>query len=332
MKITRRSLLAGMGAGVLLAACRDDVPLEPIRPAGATKAAPTPTTRVVVVSSGAPTTRAAGQPSVATGAPAPAADAKGGQRLVEQFLGQQKGKFAVAARDFAGQSSVEIAPRDLFELASLYKVVLMAEVMRRVAGGELGLTDRIRTAPDYGFGEPEGGVPPDTQLSIDEAIGAMIRVSSNGAALALIDRIGEQAVEAAPGRFGMGDTTIDVASGSGPGHYLVEAHGSARDLAELFLKLGRGQVVSRALDARMAGYLLGQTIDDRLPALLPPGTPIAHKTGELDDLTHDAGMVYLPGRPYAVAVLAQAAAPGEGRAIVAEVSRILYGWYGGGGR
>ena len=324
MKITRRALLVGLGAGGVLAACRGyDAPLAPIRPADAV---PTPTTRVVVVNNAAPAPAAA-----ATGGPSPRStqDPQAGQQAVEAFLKQQNGHFAVAARDFANQSNVEVAARDKFELASLYKVFLMAEVMRRAAGGDLSLTDRVRTAPDYSFGEPEGGVPPDTEVTVDQAIGAMIRVSSNGAALALIAKVGGQALAAAPARFGMADTTIDVQPGSDAGHYLVEAHGTARDLADFFLKLGRGGVVNSDLDARMAGYLLGQQIDDRLPALLPPGTPIAHKTGDLDDLTHDAGIVYLTGRPYVVAALAQDDAPAEGRAIVAEVSRILYGWYGG---
>ena len=81
------------------------------------------------------------------------------------------------------------------------------------------------------------------------------------------------------------------------GHFWVEAFGSARDLVELFGRLGRGQLVSPALDRRMVGYLLNQQVNDRLPLLLPAGTPIGHKTGEVDSLTHDAGLVHLKGHP-----------------------------------
>lgn len=327
-------LLGGL-AGTALVACRPDerLVLEPIRP-GSARTGPTPTTKVIVSSTtNKPSPVAAAKVAQAQvqakTTPTPARDEGAGQRMVEEFLGGQKGRFGMAARDFQGTSAIDVRSGERFELASVYKVVLMAEVMRRIGAGELSLTDRVRTAAEYGFGEPEGGIPPDSLVTIDEAIMAMTRVSSNGAALALIERLGEREVEAAPGRFGMGDTTIEVTGGRSPGHYLIEAHGSARDLAGFLLKLGRGQIVNRDLDARMAGYLLGNRIDDRLPSLLPPGTQVAHKTGELENLTHDVGIVYLPSRPYAIAVLAEGENPTDGRAIVAEVSRILFGWYGG---
>lgn len=338
MRITRRVLLGGL-AGTALVACQPDerLVLEPIRPSGA-RPGPTPTTKVIVSSTTNKPTPApaaqAGQGAAQTQPPKPAAtagrDEAAGQRMVEEFLRQQKGRVGLAARDFQGASAIDVRSGEKFELASVYKVVLMAEVMRRVGGGELKLADRIKTAPEYAFGEPEGGIPPGTSVTIDDAIGAMIRVSSNAAALALIDRVGAREVEAAPGRLGMAETTVDVSGGNGPGSYLVEAHGSARDLAGFLVKLGRGQVVNRDLDARMAGYLLGNRTDDRLPSLLPAGTQVAHKTGELENLTHDVGIVYLTGRPYAVAVLAEGESPTEGRAIVAEVSRMLFAWYGGG--
>ena len=48
----------------------------------------------------------------------------------------------------------------------------------------------------------------------------------------------------------------------------------------------------------------------RFNAMLPAGIPesakarVAHKTGEISTVTHDAGMVFLPGRaPYALLVL-----------------------------
>ena len=43
---------------------------------------------------------------------------------------------------------------------------------------------------------------------------------------------------------------------------------------------------------------------DRLPALLPPGTPVAHKTGDLSGLCcGDAGIVYSPGGDYVLCAI-----------------------------
>ena len=51
------------------------------------------------------------------------------------------------------------------------------------------------------------------------------------------------------------------------------------------------------------------------------------KTADLDSYTHDAGLVYLPGRPYAIAILAQGLNLADGKAIVAEISRIAFAYF-----
>jgi len=134
---------------------------------------------------------------------------------------------------------------------------------------------------------------------------------------------------AAPARFGLANTTIDVATVSGPGHYSIDARGSARDIVGLLVKIDREELVGPEQDRRMVDLMLGQKIADRIPLLLPPDVPIAHKTADLDSYTHDAGLVYLPERPYAIAILGQGLNLTDGKAIVAEVSRIAYAYFDG---
>jgi hypothetical protein len=55
----------------------------------------------------------------------------------------------------------------------------------------------------------------------------------------------------------------------------------------------------------MVDLLLAQRVNDRLPAHLPPGTRVAHKTGNLDGIVHDVGIVYAPGAPFVIALLAE---------------------------
>jgi beta-lactamase class A len=78
-------------------------------------------------------------------------------------------------------------------------------------------------------------------------------------------------------------------------------------------------------DGRVALYR-----PDRLPLLLPAGTPIGHKTGDVDDFTHDGGLVLLPSRPYAIVVLAQGESLADGKGVVAELSRLAYAYFSGG--
>ncbi|MBX6343006.1 MAG: serine hydrolase, partial [Thermomicrobiaceae bacterium] len=77
------------------------------------------------------------------------------------------------------------------------------------------------------------------------------------------------------------------------------------DMAHLFEALLVGKVVSRRASAEMLDLLAQQQINDRLPALLPPGTRVAHKTGNLATVVHDAGVIYAPRGPIVVVVMSE---------------------------
>lgn len=249
------------------------------------------------------------------------------QRALTAFLNEQGGAFGVAVRDLHGPVSAAHAPDDRFPLGSLFKVPLMCEVLRQVRSGRFSLGSVVETLAEYSFGEPRGGVPPSTRLSVADALAAMISVSSNAAALALIELVGPDELMAAPKRLGMPNTAIDVEVVGEGGRYVIDARSTAHDLLTLLVRLDREQVVGPEQDRTMIDLLLEQQIEDRLPRLLPPDVPIAHKTADIDNFTHDAGIVYLPGRPFAIAVLAQGLNPTDGKAIVAEVARIAFKYF-----
>ena len=60
-------------------------------------------------------------------------------------------------------------------------------------------------------------------------------------------------------------------------------------------------------DAAILELLLGQQINDRIPWFLPDGVAVAHKTGRLDRVAHDAGIVYAPAGPFVLALLTEGA-------------------------
>jgi beta-lactamase class A len=311
VKLSRRRLLALGATGALLAACRS---------------APS-----VVVSEHAFQGRLATERAPATPVPTPqptaVVDDGGLQRELRAFLAEQQGAFGVAISDLHGPVTAAFDGDDLFQLGSLYKLVLLAEVMRQVKTGQIARGATVRTLPDYTFIEPQGGIPPGTRVPVEQALAAMVAVSSNAAALALTELVTPAELTAAPRRFGMVSTAIDVDVVGGPGHYSIDARGAARDFVGLLVKLDREELVGPEQDRRMVDLLLGQKIADRIPLLLPGDVPIAHKTADLDSYTHDAGLVYLPGRPYAIAILAQGLNLADGKAIVAEISRIAFAYF-----
>src|SRR6266545_1208439 len=98
--------------------------------------------------------------------PTPLADDDALQRLLDRFLGEQRGQFGVAVRDLQGPVAASYQARDRFPLGSLFKLILMFEVMRQVRLGGFALSEPVRTPAEYSFGEPPGGVPPGSRVTV----------------------------------------------------------------------------------------------------------------------------------------------------------------------
>src|SRR3954465_2835153 len=102
--------------------------------------------------------------------------------------------------------------------------------------------------------------------------------------------------------------------------------GTADGLLKILVMLAEGKAFSPALSRRMMDILHGQEFNQGIPARLPKGARVAHKTGEISTWGHDAGVVYLPKRkPYVLVVLTEwdPAVSGRSRTIAA-VSHTIY--------
>jgi beta-lactamase class A len=101
---------------------------------------------------------------------------------------------------------------------------------------------------------------------------------------------------------------------------------TARDLAALMTAIETGAAASRSSTDSMRAILLRQEFNDEIPAGLPAGTRVAHKTGQITEHLHDAAIVYPNGRgPYVLVVLTRGIAdPAVARSLIADVSRLVY--------
>ena len=81
--------------------------------------------------------------------------------------------------------------------------------------------------------------------------------------------------------------------------------------------------------AEMMDILAMQEFDDGIPAGLPPGTRVAHKTGWINGVLHDAALVYPAGHPPYVLVVLTKGLPDRAvaRQLIADLSRIIWDNY-----
>lgn len=239
----------------------------------------------------------------------PALDAR-----VREFLGDEIDSYGVVVKRLSDGRGVAINPDRQFYAASLFKLLVMYEVFKLHALELLSFEESLTFTPpylDYQLGELRW--PVWSEVPIYELLEAMIIVSDNIAAMMLHDRVGGWNIIADTKGIGLEQTSI---SGEMPT--------SAGDMALLMEMIALGAAVDRESSQEMIDLLSRQAIDDRLPALLPEGTQVAHKTGNWENATHDVGIVYAPAGPYVVAILSEK--PGDADTI-AELSRLVYAYF-----
>lgn len=282
---------------------------ESLAPAHRSEAQPVAAAETVPVASHT----AGPRPAAQAAAPALIVTPEAADRI-DALLMRQSGRAAVVV---AGGRSGELlyavdADEPVFA-ASLYKLGVLLEAERRIDAGTLGPADLITvTAADQS--ESGSFTASGSVLTVDEALERTIVLSDNASALALIRRLGISHVQATLDREGI--------------YLRFTADGAmttARGIATFFGELLRGSLVSHEASARMLARLSRQRTVDRLPAALPAGVVIAHKTGNLGFATHDAGIVTGPGgAPIVLVVLTWDSAEQDAIYLIREIALLAY--------
>jgi beta-lactamase class A len=238
----------------------------------------------------------------------------------------------------------------VFHAASTMKVPVMIELFRLADAGRLRLDQPILLVNRFGSivdGSPYSLDPGDdsdsamyrrvgARVPVAELIEHMITRSSNLATNALIPLAGGGASITATMRA-LGAGAIEVRRGVEDDKAYQRGLNNtttARDLASIMRALARDEAASPASCARMREILFRQEFNDRIPAGLPPGTRVAHKTGEITGIFHDAAIVYpADGEPYVLVLLTRGLRDEQSaRALMADVSRLVYDHAVGGAR
>ena len=261
-------------------------------------------------------------------------------------IGREAGAetIAVALHDYDGETAWSLRGDRSFHAASTMKVAVLFALFDAFERGTLPaaavlhVRNRFLSAAD---GAPyRVATDRDANADVHAAIGRlmpvrdlahhMITTSSNLATNLLVDLIGVEPIRASLAEHGV--EGIDVVRGvedekawEAGLNNTVTANG----LVALFRAIHDAAISDEATEG-MQEILFAQEFTSGIPSGLPDDARVAHKTGEISTVTHDAGLVFLPDRaPYALAILTEwdpesAPSADARRAMLADISRAVY--------
>ncbi len=265
------------------------------------------------------------------------------QAQVARLASNGLGRIGVAAYDLGTGRSVAVLGDQPFPMASTSKVAIAATFLEMVDAGRVRLTDQyplMIPVPSRKFEGPVAPVRPGNYLSAGELINLALTKSSNPATDALLAAVGgPRAVNDWLRRTGNSNMRIDrdIATlvrddGAVNPATTIDTRDSATPNAMVRMLAGLHQ--GHWLSARSRQFLLDtmarcETGKKRIPALMPEGVAIAHKTGTLSNTASDIGIISMPdGRAIALAiyVTGQGGKPNRDWRI-AEIARAIYDGY-----
>ena len=240
----------------------------------------------------------------------------------------------VSVRDLSGRfgfEEVDVNGMLRPKAASVIKLWILAELLRQVDCGQRSLDEGVLVRQSDvvdGTGELQHESFPQV-VTLKRLVEYMIKFSDNTAANVIIDQLGGfAAVNSLIDSTNLKQTVLErkfldtAAEARGEENYL-----SAEDVVSLLGAVWDGNILTEDSRVLMVEFMREQTINDKIPAALPPGVPVAHKTGELPDTSHDVGYFLIPGSELAVAFTTSG--PKElGDETVRELARTVYDFLG----
>lgn len=261
---------------------------------------------------------------------------------VDRIIARHRGKtIAVAYYDLATGGTLLRNEREVFHAASTMKVPVMLGIYEAATRGELSLDQPVRVKNEftsifdgstYALEAREDSddalyAEVGKELPLRELVRRMEVRSSNLATNIVIELIGAKRVMRLMQEIGANDIRVlrgvedDKAYRAGMNNTTT-----AYDLMLVFRTLAEKRAISPQASEEMLEILAAQEHNDGIPAGLPPGTKVAHKTGWITAISHDAGIVYRPdGTQYVLVVLTRGFQKSEeADRVIAGISRALW--------
>jgi beta-lactamase class A len=241
---------------------------------------------------------------------------------IEKQISKIDGDVAVAFQELSNaENTVLINADEEFHAASTMKVPVMIELYKQQREGLLNLRDSIvlvnefRSIVDESLYSMDIGDDSDdviyskigTKQTLYDLMVPMITVSSNLATNVLIEIVDAKKTTQTMRDLGAKDIEVLRGVEDQKAYDLGLSNSTtARDLLVIMKAIANGNAGTKEDCENMLSILKNQEWNDMIPKYLPKGIEVAHKTGSITGVHHDAAIVYLPnGKSYVLVFLSK---------------------------
>lgn len=248
------------------------------------------------------------------------------ERDINNILKNQEGIYSIAYQNTTSKEKLLINSKKM-QSASMIKIFIMIEAFCGIKENKLNgdnkviLLNSMKVGGAGSLAEKEE----DTEVTINDLINLMITESDNTASNILIDIVTMDRINARARKLGCLDTIIQrkmmdlKAITEGKDNFT-----SVLDLCNVLIKIYKGQCIDEEYDKKMIEIMQKQQNNTKIPLLLPAGTIVANKTGELHKVENDAGIILNKKSAYILCILSNEVDSASAISIISRLSKIIY--------
>ncbi|MBI9070005.1 MAG: serine hydrolase [Melioribacteraceae bacterium] len=261
---------------------------------------------------------------------------------IENIIDEAEGTFAVSFLDLDNyENCISINSEERFHAASMMKVPVMIQIFRMIENDELSLSTKILLKNEFrsivdgssfslditrDSGEGMYGKI-GSEVTVKDLLEDMIVHSGNLSANTLIETADAKVITES--MRNLGAKNIEVLRGVEDIKAFengLNNSTTSNDFLNIFKSIAINKNLSPDSCKKMIEVLLNQKINEMIPKGIPPEIKVAHKTGNIDGVEHDGGIVFLPdGKKYVLVILSKNLTENKyGLKIGAEISKTIY--------
>lgn len=243
------------------------------------------------------------------------------EQIVNDSIKDEDGTYAVVVKNLKTGENYSLNETRKFDSASLYKLWTMGTVYQQIEDGKLTKDKPLSMSIEelnriFDLGEDAEQTEGTISRTVGEAVEQMITISHNYSALLLTYTVKNASVK----KFLLDNHLTASNTGSPP-------RTTAKDTADYYEKLYKSELVSESASKDMLEVLKRQQLNDRIPKYLPEKTVVAHKTGELGAVKHDAGIVFSPNGDYILVLLSETSSQANAAEVEAKLSQKIWEYF-----